>query len=99
VAICADIASPARLQGKEIIYTDYELDVVKRAGEPVAIEDEDEFREAAILYGYSDAFQDECRRLVDRVREIVDDWIPIGLSHPGEGVRESLRAVAGSCPH
>jgi protein associated with RNAse G/E len=78
VEIFADISSPARIHEGAIVFTDYELDVVWRAGATLVIEDEDEFREAAQRYGYTDEFQAECWRLVDRVREVVDAWRPIG---------------------
>lgn len=75
-AIFADIASPARIEGNRITYTDYQLDVVKVWGRPASIEDEDEFLDAAAAYGYSPDFQEECRRTVEDVRKMVDSWVP-----------------------
>lgn len=77
--IDADICSPARIEGRRIIYTDYELDVIKRPRQPAYVEDEDEFLHAAGVYGYTPEFQEQCRRTVEDVRRILESWAPGGL--------------------
>lgn len=76
--IFADIASPATVDGHRILYTDYELDVVKPAGEPMYLDDEDEFEEAVERYGYTAAFQEQCRQAVDDARQVVAQWVSRG---------------------
>lgn len=55
--IYVHVASPMVVKNGEILYTDYELDVVKPAGDVATIVDEDEFVEATARYGYSAELQ------------------------------------------
>jgi protein associated with RNAse G/E len=72
------IASPARLCGRDLVYTDYELDVVKRPGQALLVRDEEEFREACSEYGYSNEFQCSCREAVDEALRLADRWHAVG---------------------
>ncbi len=76
--IYVHIASPARLRGRQLVYTDHELDVVCKPGSPPELFDEDEFAEAAQRYGYSAEFQAACYRAVAEAVELVRGWEPRG---------------------
>jgi protein associated with RNAse G/E len=68
------VASPARRSAEGIEYCDYELDVVKRVGQPPEVIDEDEFVAAISQYGYSAELQAECRRAVLEAVALVEGW-------------------------
>ena len=68
------IASPARACGQTLIYTDYELDVVKRPGQELLVRDEDEFAHACQAYGYTPEFQCSCREAVSEALQVADCW-------------------------
>jgi len=72
----ANIASPVRIDGNDVWFTDHEIDVSLRPPGPARIVDEDEFAEAAARYGYSDDFQQECYRAAGEAVEIIRGWIP-----------------------
>jgi predicted RNA-binding protein associated with RNAse of E/G family len=78
--IFADIAALHGVSPDAIEYTDYELDVVKNPGFPVEIEDEDEFLEAAIVYGYTEGFQAQCRAALAEAVRVVETWKPRGAA-------------------
>jgi protein associated with RNAse G/E len=88
--IYCDIASPIRVEGTTLSYTDYELDVAKYPGKTIQIEDEDEFEEAIALYGYTAELQAECRRALEEARAAVEAWEPRGAP--------SIRALDGVKP-
>lgn len=69
-----NIGSPARLVDGEIHFTDYELDVVRFPGEVAKIVDEDEFAEAAELFGYTEAFQDFCYAATHEAVALANSW-------------------------
>ncbi|HLZ07366.1 MAG TPA: DUF402 domain-containing protein [Chloroflexota bacterium] len=73
------IASPARLDGSTLIFTDHELDVVLKPGHPPMVVDEDEFAEAAKRYGYSVEFQAACYQAVADVLSFIKEWQPGGI--------------------
>ncbi len=68
------IATPAVIQNNSLNYTDLELDVIKRPGQPLRIVDEDEFDEAARYYGYTPEFQCSCREAVDEAMRLAKSW-------------------------
>jgi protein associated with RNAse G/E len=92
--IYSDIASPIRVEGATLSYTDYELDVARYPGQPVQIEDEDEFEEAIARYGYSPEHQAFCRRALEEARAVVEAWEPRGA--PDFGSVGSRRADEGT---
>lgn len=71
-----NIASPAEFLPNEIRYIDYELDVVKKPGQPPKIEDEREFQEAIPRYGYTEDLQKACYQAVQEVLKLVETWPP-----------------------
>lgn len=72
--IYINIASPARLDGATLWYTDYELDVSVLPGAPPRIVDEDEFAEAAITYGYSIELQQVCHAVAQEALRVAKTW-------------------------
>ena len=74
-----NIASPARITEGGLSFTDYELDVTLSPPQEPRIVDEDEFREAAIRYGYSQPFQEACYRVAREAMGIAKRWIPRGM--------------------
>jgi protein associated with RNAse G/E len=68
------IASPARLDGGVLAYTDFELDVVNRPGQPVRIVDEDEFHRACDAFGYSSDLQGRCRAAIREAVALASTW-------------------------
>lgn len=69
-----NIASPIVQKGAEIHFTDHELDVLKRRGEPARIVDEDEFAAAALQYGYSAGFQTYCHQQAQLALALAERW-------------------------
>lgn len=68
------IASPACIDGDALSYTDLELDVVKRPGQPLRIVDQDEFDAACMQYGYSHELQCSCRQAVGEAVDLATRW-------------------------
>jgi protein associated with RNAse G/E len=77
--IYINVSSPVEILDAEIRFTDYELDVSKRPPHEPRICDQDEFREAAARYGYSDAFQKACHRVAREAVGIANRWVAQGL--------------------
>lgn len=79
--IYVHIASPIVLKNGEIHFTDYELDVVKPAGETTKIVDEDEFEEATVRLGYSPEFCESCWQTARALISLVENWQVAGASN------------------
>lgn len=84
------IASPATPGDGTLSYTDLELDVVKRPGQPLRIVDEDEFDDAAAQYGYTYEFKCSCRQAVQEALQLASCWCCAGA--PATGSRRSSRS-------
>ncbi len=69
-----NITSRPIIQDGEIRYHDYELDVIKRPGQPAEVIDQDEFDAAIATYGYTPTFQEEVRKAVDEAIHLVEHW-------------------------
>lgn len=76
--IYAHIASPMVVKNGEILYTDYELDVVKPAGGVATVVDEEEFIEATARFGYSAEFCQHCWQTARELVSLVDHYQPAG---------------------
>ena len=63
----------------ELHYTDYELDVFRRAGEEPIVADEDEFEHAVATLGLTQEFRAACDRTIDEVMALIEGWTPRGL--------------------
>jgi protein associated with RNAse G/E len=85
------IASPVQRGEGSLTYTDHELDVVRRPGQPVRIVDEHEFEEAAEEYGYSAAFQSACRHAVNEALQVAATWSPSGAPRRPYRRRQAVR--------
>jgi len=68
------IASRPIMGQGEIRYYDYELDVVKRPGEPAQVIDQNEFAAAVVRYGYTPTFQEDAWKAVNEALKIVESW-------------------------
>lgn len=75
----ADITAPIQVVGEEIHLIDHELDVSMMAGEGPRIVDQDEFAEAAVTFGYSEAFVRESYALAEELIDVLANWQPRGL--------------------
>mgnify|MGYP001435501317 CR=1 FL=1 len=78
VELYADITSPVAIAGGEIHYIDHELDVSQMAGEAPRIVDQDEFAEAAAVFGYTDEFMGHCYALAHDLLTVLANWTPAG---------------------
>lgn len=78
-----NIASPAEIHPGTVRYTDYELDITKRSGQPAEVLDADEFEEAITRYGYTEAFQKACWDAVTEALTLVESW-PLSTPLPAE---------------
>lgn len=74
VELYAHVNSLPRWVDGELHYKDYELDAVLEPGEEPRVIDQDEFEEAARLYGYTQEFQRDCYRHAQEAAELLRDW-------------------------
>jgi protein associated with RNAse G/E len=72
--IYVNINSPVEIDDDQIRFTDYELDVSRRPPDKARLVDQDEFREAAARYGYSEEFQETCYELARQAQELANRW-------------------------
>jgi protein associated with RNAse G/E len=77
--IYVNINSPAEIQGLQMSFTDYELDVSRRPPHKARLEDEDEFQEAVSLYGYSEEFQRVCYETAQEALDLANGWVARGM--------------------
>jgi protein associated with RNAse G/E len=75
----ADITSPIEIVDGEVHFIDHELDVQMALGGDPCIVDQDEFAEAALKYGYTEAFVRECYTLAEQLLELLANWRPLGI--------------------
>ncbi len=78
-SIYININSPVQVEGNQLSYTDYELDVVWLPPGPAYIVDEDEFAQAAIEYGYSDEHKLFCYHAASEALELANHWQVKGM--------------------
>lgn len=79
VELYADVCSPVEILDSEIRFVDHELDVSHLMdGEPRLV-DEDEFAEAAELYGYSEEFQQVCYQAAAEALALITGWQARGM--------------------
>lgn len=74
-----NISSPVEIDGLEMRFTDYELDVSRIPPHQARLEDEDEFQEAAAEYGYSEEFRRECYQVAREAIELANTWVAQGM--------------------
>ena len=76
VELYLNINAPVIIEGNQITYTDYELDVSKVMGQPAHIIDQDEFAEAIVRYGYSREHQAACWAAAHEALLLAESWTP-----------------------
>jgi protein associated with RNAse G/E len=77
--IYVNINSPVEIQDSQLRFTDYELDVSRIPPHEARLEDEDEFLEAAVEYGYSEEFQQACYRVAREALNLANHWVARGM--------------------
>ena len=89
------VASPARLLGCQLHYTDYELDVVRMWGEAPFTTDEDELEQALIGHDSADDLRAACHRAAADAIDLLGAWSPHGPFAPATSrdSREETRAL------
>lgn len=80
--IYVNVSSPPRIEGTQIQFTDHELDVSRVPPHEARIVDEDEFAEAAVRYGYSEAFQRTCYRAAAEALALANRWVAGEMPRP-----------------
>lgn len=71
--IYVDVMSMPQWQGAQVQAMDLDLDVIQRYNGEVLIDDEDEFAEHQLVYGYPPELIDSVRRTADALLEAVRD--------------------------
>lgn len=84
--IYVNISSPMEIEGLEMRFTDYELDVSRRPPGEAQLLDEDEFEEAVVEYGYSEEFQRTCYQVAAEAMGLANRWVSRGM--PTSGTNE-----------
>lgn len=79
VEIFVNINSPPEVDGSQMGFTDYELDVTREPPHKARIVDQDEFVEAAAKYGYPEEFQQACYEVAREALEVADRWVARGM--------------------
>ncbi len=87
VELYLNINAPVIIEGNQITYTDYELDVSKVMGQPAEIIDQDEFAEAILRYGYSPEHQARCWAAAHEALLLAESWTP----QPQAKIKSPLR--------
>jgi hypothetical protein len=65
-----------------IRYVDYELDVSRRPSGRAVIVDEEEFLEAAEVFGYSAEFRRACTEAAQEAVRLAEGWVARGAPPP-----------------
>ena len=92
IEIYVDVITPAVWDGNTVRMVDLDLDVIRRSGGMVEVDDEDEFEEHRILYGYPDHVIDKARTEAARLAIAVElrtepfgsvgeRWLEAGRAH------------------
>ena len=79
VEIYVNISSPVEIDGLQMRFTDLELDVSRKPPGEARLEDEDEFEEAAVEYGYSEEFQRTCCEVAAEAMDLANRWVAGGM--------------------
>jgi protein associated with RNAse G/E len=74
VELYANVANLPQLVDGELHFTDYELDVSYLTGGTPKIIDQDEFAEAAVRFGYTPEFQQQCYQIAAEALDLVGRW-------------------------
>ena len=93
ISLYVHVASPARLLGCELHYTDHELDVVRKWGGAPFATDADELEQALIGHDSADELRAACHGAVAEVTALLGAWNPRGPFAPA-----ASRDVFGETP-
>jgi predicted acetyltransferase/protein associated with RNAse G/E len=77
--IYVNISSPVKIEADRLSFTDYELDVVRRPPGPAFLADEEEFKKAIVVYGYSEDLVCSCYQAVKEAFELANGWVVKGM--------------------
>jgi protein associated with RNAse G/E len=77
--IYVNISSPVEIDDLQMRFTDYELDVSRLPPGEAQLEDEDEFQEAVVEYGYSEEFQRACYEVAREALDLANGWEGRGM--------------------
>lgn len=78
------IASPPRLSDGQLVYVDYELDVVRAPGDEPRVVDVDEFEAAALRYEYRAELKAACWAAVDEALDLARRWKVGSVTQAGD---------------
>jgi len=79
VEVYVNISSPMEIDGLQMRFTDYELDVSRIPPGEAKLMDEDEFQEAAAEYGYPEEFQRACYQVARAALDLANRWVARGM--------------------
>ena len=77
--IYVNISSPVEIEGLQMRFTDLELDVSRIPPGEARLEDEDEFQEAAVEFGYSEELQRTCYEVAREALDLANSWKGPGM--------------------
>jgi protein associated with RNAse G/E len=77
--IFVNISSPVEIEGSQMKFTDYELDVSRKLPHEAVMVDEEEFQEAASEYGYSEEFWLACHQVAREAIDVANSWEAKGM--------------------
>ena len=77
--IYVNISSPVEIDGLQMRFTDLELDVSRIPPGEARLEDEDEFQEAAVEFGYSEELQRTCYEVAREALDLANSWKGPGM--------------------
>lgn len=79
IEIYVNVSSPVEIGISELSFTDYELDVIRELPHKARIVDQEEFRNAASKFGYSEEFQQTCYRAAREAVAVANRWMTRGM--------------------
>jgi protein associated with RNAse G/E len=77
--IYVNISSPVEIEGSQMSFADYELDISRTPPHKARIVDEEEFLEAAVKYAYPDEFLQACHAVAREALGLADSWVARGM--------------------
>ncbi len=92
IEVYVDVITPAVWDGNTVRMVDLDLDVIRRSDGTVEIDDEDEFEEHRVKFGYPDHVVDKARTETARLAIAVElrtepfgsvgtQWLEVGRAH------------------
>jgi len=95
VRVYVDVTSPPVWDGADVCVVDLDLDVIERPDGTVLVDDEDEFAEHRVAFGYPPEVVERAQRTCDRVRaEVAAHHPPYDLETPARWLATLTRLRA-----